>query len=93
MSTDHSAALGNTLARTEFAQAAANVDSKEEAAVTIIMRVVYWMARECVPLSKYQSLMKLLKLLNTPNIDILKMGEESTDHVASQTKILSAMPV
>lgn len=76
VSSDHKAALGNNSARTQFAQATANVDSKEEAAITTIMRVIYWMAKECVPLSKYQSLIQLLKLLGTPNLDVLKIGEK-----------------
>lgn len=74
-SSDHKAAIMNSQSKAQFAQAAANVDKKENCAITSVMKVVYWLAKECIPLTKYQSLLQLLKQLGTPNLDALKIGE------------------
>ena len=39
------------------------------------MKVVYWLASENLPLSKYESLMQLLKDLEVPKIASLKIRE------------------
>lgn len=47
----------------------------EENAILVAMNTVLWMAQECLPLSKYPSVIKFLKLLNTPFIDKLKVND------------------
>jgi hypothetical protein len=60
----------------ENVQAAVNnVVTKEESGILNYLKVVYWMAKESVPLSKYPSLIELLKDLGTPHLDSIECGE------------------
>ena len=58
-----------------FEKAAAVAETKQEKAVAIAMKAVFWMCSENLPLSKFSSLMELLKLLGVPNIEYLKIGK------------------
>ena len=58
-----------------FEKAAAVAETKQEKAVAISMKAVFWMCSENLPLSKLSSLMELLKLLGVPNIEHLKIGK------------------
>ena len=58
-----------------FEKAAAVAEAKQEKAVAIAMKAVFWMCSENLPLSKFSSLMELLKLLGVPNIEHLKIGK------------------
>ena len=75
VSQDHKSAVSNPGERSNFEEAVVCADSKEESAIMLVMKVVYWLAKECIPLSKYGSLMQLLELLGTPNMGALKVGE------------------
>ena len=50
------------------------LDSSEKA-VQIAMQCVYWLVKEKLPLSKYASLLDLLKSLGVPNIEALKHSD------------------
>lgn len=56
------------------------------------MRVIFWMAKECVSLSKYQSLIQTLKLLDTPYFDVLKInGKTDYSSYTTACDILNAL--
>ncbi len=77
-SDDHQRALLAPQEQNNFQTAVSSALSKEESGIVACMKVVYWMAKEAVPLSKYSSLMELLRELGTPNMDALKFGERVT---------------
>ena len=58
-----------------FEKAAAVAETKQEKAVAIAMKAVFWMCSENLPLSKFSSLMELLKRLGVPNIEHLMIGK------------------
>ena len=49
--------------------------SKEEKALMIAMKAVFWIAKENLPMNKYNSLMALLIHLKVPDIENLKWGK------------------
>lgn len=51
------------------------MDSKEYSGIILCMKVVYWMTKEGIAMNKYRSLMGLLKNLNTPNMEVLNVGD------------------
>ena len=51
--------------------------SKEEEAVQVAMKAVFWLCQESLPLYKYQSLLSFLRLLNVPHIEHLQCGEKT----------------
>ncbi|XP_060605113.1 uncharacterized protein LOC132757745 [Ruditapes philippinarum] len=75
-SSDHHSAVSNKSHRQQFKEAVLNADSKESKSIMLVMKVVYWLAKECIPLTKYSSLMELLQFLETPNMSALKVGEK-----------------
>ena len=56
-------------------KAAQNVYSREEAFLLVHVKVVYFLAKEGLPMSKYKPLLELLSELGTPNVE-LKLGEK-----------------
>ncbi|WAR21374.1 ZN862-like protein, partial [Mya arenaria] len=92
VSQDHKHAVSNPSDRSNFEEAVLCADSKGESAIMLVMKVVYWLAKECIPLSKYGSLMQLLKFLGTPNMAALKVGK-NIDYTSYTTAcdILSAL--
>ena len=57
--------------------AMAKVHSEDQAA-TKAMKVVYWLAKENMPLLKYESLIGLLKGVDVHDLDPLTVGNAST---------------
>lgn len=72
---DHKHAISASISRDNFEAAVAAADSKEVLGLHVCLQVVFWMAKEAIPLSKYESLMNLLECLGTPNIKFLKVGK------------------
>ena len=56
-------------------KAAQNVYSREEAFLLVHVKVVYFLAKEGLPMSKYKPLLELLSELGTPNVE-LKLDEK-----------------
>ncbi|XP_070569233.1 zinc finger protein 862-like [Ptychodera flava] len=52
--------------------------SREEDGIQSCLKVVYWLAKETIPLTKYPSLMGLLRELGTPNLDVIQCGQRVT---------------
>ena len=50
---------------------------KEEKGVSVAVKTVYWLAKEGLPLSKYESLLGLFRHMNTPDIEHLGAGENT----------------
>ena len=51
--------------------------SKEEEAVQVAVKAVFWLCQESLPLHKYQSSLSFLRLLNVPHIEHLQCGEKT----------------
>lgn len=56
-------------------QAVKKASSKEEMAVSVALKVLFWMCKEGIPLFKFKSLIDLFKVLDVPNITHLKCTE------------------
>jgi len=73
--TDHQSNKETTLLQAGMKTAVENSKIEEDRAVIKCLKVVYWLASENLPLSKYESLMKLLKRLDVPELDCLQIGK------------------
>ena len=71
VSNDHKTALSFPKAKQDLDIAIANAESKEETSIMLCMKVVYFMSVE----GKYPKFLMLLKELDNPNLDALKIGE------------------
>ena len=65
---DHKHALNVPKEKKSMEEATKRAFSKEEKAVFIAMKAVYWLCQESLPIHKYPSLIALLKDLEVPNI-------------------------
>ena len=74
---DHQAAIQAPILKEDFQACQAKSSSKEDKAVTVLMKVVKWLCDEDVPLSKYKSMMNLHQDLCVPDIAILQTGINS----------------
>ena len=74
-SNDHRTALSFPRAKENLDTAIGNADTKEEKSITLCMKLVYFMAVEGIPLSKYSRFLELLKELENPHLEALKVGE------------------
>ncbi|KAL5022803.1 hypothetical protein ScPMuIL_001958 [Solemya velum] len=72
---DHTAAVSAPKLALQFEAAAANAFSEEEEAILKAIKTVFWMASENLPLSKYEGLMGLMKDLEVPKLECLKVSE------------------
>jgi hypothetical protein len=52
-----------------------NAHNKQEKAVIVAMKAVYWLAKEGIALSKYSSFIRFLKDLGVPDIDALDVNK------------------
>ena len=71
--------------RENFEAATKKAFSKQDAAITVAMKAVFWLAKECIPMTKYTSLIEFLKYLKVPDIDGLsavKRADYSSYHSA-----------
>ena len=73
--TDHKEAVSAVELSANFEAAVSKAFSEEDEAMIKAMKVVYWLASENLPLTKYESLMQLLKDLGVPKIACLKVSE------------------
>ena len=74
---DHKHALSAGVLNANFEAAVSKASSQEDEAIIKAMKVVYWLALENLPLSKYQSLMQLLKDLEVPSASLDSQREIS----------------
>ena len=74
---DHQRAMAAPNEQKRMSVAAEKALSKEEEAVQVTMKAVFWLCQESLPLHKYQSLLSFLRLLNVPHIEHLQCGEKT----------------
>ena len=89
---DHKRAMDAPRNKKQMIEARKRAFSKEEEAVFVAMKAVYWLCQESLPINKYPSLITFLKYLNVPNIEHLQIGEKT--NYSSQTSakdLLTAM--
>ena len=83
-STDHKELLNAPVYAAQFEKSINKALSKEEKGVSVAVKTVYWLAKEGLPLSKYES---LFRHINTPDIEHLGAGENihySSRYTASE---------
>ena len=52
------------------------MNTDEDEAILKAMKACYWLINEDLPLSKYQSLMELLRHLGVPRLETLKVKDQ-----------------
>ena len=67
-STDHKELLNASVYAAQFEKSINKALSKEEKRVSVAVKTVYWLAKEGLTLSKYESLLGLFRHINTPDI-------------------------
>lgn len=72
---EHKSCIEVPVLQSNMTEAVNIVNSEEDKAVMNAMKVVYWMATENIALSKYESFINLLKELECPGIDFLKVND------------------
>ena len=72
--TDHQSAIQSPQLQKHMEVVMKNTQLEEDQAIIKSLKVVYWMATENIPLSKYSSLINLLKMLHVPGLGCLAIG-------------------
>ena len=83
---EHENALSAENMKSDFLKAVKKALPEKEAAVTIALEAVYWLAQENLPLHKYESLMRFLGHVKTPHTEKLDVGKNAkytTDYSAN----------
>ena len=74
-SADHQRAIIAPKERYNLSTSVNRVCNKEESAITVALKTVYFLAQEGIALSKYTNMMKFLKEVGTPNLDSLNVNK------------------
>ena len=81
---DHRAAIAAGNMQGDLRKAINKALSEKEKAVIVGLKAVYWLAKEQLPLHKYDSLMNLLIHLECPHIQKLKVSK-ATDYTSERS--------
>ena len=73
--TDHKCGIAAESLRPHMEAAMTSLNSEHDNAVIKAMKVVYWLADENLPLSKYESLITLLQEIEVPGLECLKVSD------------------
>ena len=76
-SADHQKAIIAPKERSNISTSVNRVCNKEESAITVALKTVYFLAQEGIALSKYTNMMKFLKKVGTPNLDSLNVNKRA----------------
>ena len=74
-SSDHKAAVLADSMTGDLQRSVKHIFDEKESSVSSALKVVYWMAKEDISITKYDSLLNLLENLDCPNISGLKCGK------------------
>ena len=86
-SADHSRAVEAPKQRKDLKTTVEKALTKEEEAVVVAMKAVFFLVQEDLPLSKYTNLINFLKHLNTPYVEHLQVNDRvdyTSPYVASE---------
>ena len=86
-SADHTRAIQAPKQRKEMKAAVEKALTKEEEAIIVAMKAVYFLVKEDLPLSKYPNFINFLKELNTPFVEHLKVNDRvdyTSPYIASE---------
>ena len=76
---DHQQALKASVLRQNLLAASRNATSKQEKAVTIAMKVVYWLAKEGIATVKFESLVNMCRSVGSEDLGCLgDLGRNTT---------------
>ena len=75
---DHKAVVLAESMKGQLQEALDKAPSEKEEVVVIGLKAVYWLAKENLPLHKYESLMKLLVNLRCPTVEKLNVSKAAT---------------
>lgn len=73
---DHKTALVAPKLKANLEKATNKANSKQEMAIVIALKAVYWLAMEALPLHKFKSLLELLTDLEVPHISHLQLSDK-----------------
>ena len=66
--------------------------TKEEKGITVALKMVYWLTQEGMPLTKYGSLLRLMKSCETPYLENLKVSDKiDYSSLTTATGLLDAL--
>ncbi len=82
----HQLAVSVPKEQENFAKAVNKALTQEEKAIMICMKVVYFLCKEVIPLSKYKSFIDFLQELETPNLSSLRI-KDSIDYSSYPTAL------
>jgi len=74
-SNDHKAAVLADSMAPQFAHAVKNLQTSKEKSIIDALRIVFWLAKEDIAISKYNSMLALLQQLDCPHISGLKTAK------------------
>ena len=74
-SSDHKSAIVAESAQNDFVQAVKKVSSAKEKSIIFAMQVVYWMAEDPMPITKYSRVLNLLSICECPYIEGLQTSK------------------
>ena len=91
-SSDHKAAVLADSMTGDLQRSVKHIFDEKESSVLSALKVVYWMAKEDISITKYDSLLNLLENLDCPNISGLKCGKSvSYSSDKSATELMEAL--
>ncbi len=73
---DHQLLVNSSKGKHDFQVVSEKAHSKQEEAVMIALKCVFWLVKEDLPLHKYTSLMTFLRELKVPNIESLYITDK-----------------
>ena len=91
VSSDHKTALSFLKAKQDLNIAIAKAETKEEISIMLCMKVVYFMSVEGIALTKYPKFLMLLKELDNPHLDALKVGSIDYSSYTTACDLLDAL--
>lgn len=74
-SNDHQRAIMAPREQENLKKTVENVHNKEEKAIVIAMKAIYWLSKEGIALSKYSSMIRFLKDIGVSDIDSLNVNK------------------
>jgi hypothetical protein len=76
-SADHQKTIIAPKERSNLSTSVNRVCNKEESAITVALKSVYFLAQEGIALSKYTNMIKFLKEVGTPNLNSLNVNKRA----------------
>ncbi|KAL3879845.1 hypothetical protein ACJMK2_032124 [Sinanodonta woodiana] len=88
---DHKLCLIAPELRTNFEKCSAKLTSDQDKAITVLLKVVKWMADEDIPLNKFKSFVNLLHELGVQDLDVLRKSNINYESSVTASELLESL--